>query len=197
MELYILCGVIDWDSFTLNFVVLFCLGSPPAADRNEFTECSNDWQRSSFWWVVCWVLYLPPHAEWSLYLFYSTYLYIQVQYLICLCMFCKYTLIYMCESKFLPKPVQQLFGWKSRLFACFCKWPRAQSAVEDPFVLPVSISAVAQYQRQGQWICFYQKRKNEWTLSAVTGNDMVTSISRTNKWQKPWQKIPLCCSWQL
>jgi len=58
-------------------------------------------------------------------------------------------------------------------------------------------SAVAPCWCQGRWIYFfYQRRKTEWTLSAVMGNDVVTSISRTNKWQKPWQKVSFCWSWQ-
>lgn len=44
---------------------------------------------------------------------------------------------YMCDSKFLPKPEQQVFAWKSCLFTPWCKWLRKHSAIGELFLLPI------------------------------------------------------------
>lgn len=59
IALCILCDLIDLDSWlTLVYNSPFHLGGSPAADSDAFTKCFNDWQRSSFWWVVWMVFFL-------------------------------------------------------------------------------------------------------------------------------------------
>lgn len=64
------------------------------------------------------------------------------------------------------------------------------------FMCPFCCSTMLVPRTVNLFFFFNQRRKTEWTLSAVMGNDVVTSISRTNKWQKPWQKVSFCWSWQ-